>query len=67
MLLALGALYPNVPALRVTGAHDEASVAAVRWLQQLASLPATGCVDAATWAHLSALYSLCTADGERRD
>lgn len=67
MLLALGALYPNVPALRVTGVHDEASVAAVRWLQQLADLPATGCVDAATWAQLSALYSLCTADGERRD
>ncbi len=67
MFLALRQLYANVPPLTVTGVHDAPSVAAVMWLQQLANLPATGAVDAATWAHLSALYALCTANGERRD
>lgn len=67
MLLALGQLYSNVPALAITGLHDAASVAAVTWLQTLAGLPASGAIDAATWAVLAKLYALCSADGERGD
>lgn len=50
MLQALRRYFANVPELSVTGVHDEASVAAVRWLQQLSVLPQTGDVDQTTWA-----------------
>ncbi len=64
MLQALGQYYKNAPALAVTGVHDEPSVAAVRWLQEMASLPQTGELDQTTWAYLVGLYVLTTGDGE---
>ena len=64
MLQALGRFFVNVPAVRATGVHDEASVAAVRWLQKLSGLPQTGDVDQTTWAYLAGLYSLSAGSGE---
>lgn len=64
MLQALGRFFVNAPAVRTTGVHDEASVAAVRWLQKLAGLPQTGDVDQTTWAYLAGLYSLSAGSGE---
>ena len=52
------------PELSVTGVHDEPSVTAVRWLQQLSGLPATGEIDQTTWAYLTGLYALTTGDGD---
>ncbi len=64
MLQALGRFFVNAPAVRATGVHDAASVAAVRWLQKLSSLPQTGAIDQTTWAYLSGLYTLTTGTGD---
>ena len=62
--LALQRYFANAPELSVTGVHDESSVAAVRWLQTLSGLPATGEIDQTTWAYLTGLYALTTGDGD---
>ena len=67
MLRSLARFYANAPALTVTGVHDAASVAAVKWLQRLAALPPTGEIDQTTWAYLSGLYTLASGDGEAGD
>ncbi len=41
----------------LTGVYDEATAAAVRVLQQLSGLPATGGVDRATWNALARAYN----------
>ncbi len=64
MLQALGRFFVNAPAVRATGVHDAASVAAVRWLQKLSGLPQTGAIDQTTWAYLSGLYTLTTGTGD---
>ena len=61
---ALGRVFVNAPAVRATGVHDAASVAAVRWLQKLSGLPQTGAIDQTTWAYLSGLYTLTTGTGD---
>ena len=40
------------------GTHGPASAENVRWLQRAAGLPATGCLDKATWDALSHLYEI---------
>lgn len=65
LLISLKRFYVNSPALSLSGIHDEASVAAVQWLQACAALPQTGAVDQRTWAHLAALYTLTAGDGEQ--
>ena len=60
MLQALGRFFVNAPAVRATGVHDAASVAAVRWLQKLSGLPQTGAIDQTTWAYLSGLEAVET-------
>lgn len=59
-----GGFFVNAPAVRATGVHDAASVAAVRWLQKLSGLPQTGAIDQTTWAYLSGLYTLTTGTGD---
>lgn len=63
MLLALRQGCASIPALQVTGCHDEPSVQAVRWLQEKAGLEQSGDVDAVTWLYLVKLYSALSRDG----
>ena len=58
MFLALSAVLDEVQAGSVSGVHDAASVANVRWIQRLNGQPETGVVDRDTWDTLSRLYAL---------
>lgn len=49
--------YENLPVIPVTGAFDAETADAVRRLQELAGLPATGILDRAVWDRLAALVS----------
>ena len=49
--------YENLPVIPVTGAFDAETADAVRRLQELAGLPATGILDRAAWDRLAALVS----------
>ena len=65
-LLALGNVM-DVPTLRVTGRHDQASQDATRWLQHRAELPEDSVVDKRTWDAVSRLYPAVMGDGGIRD
>ena len=65
MLVAIGGFFPAAPQLAVTGVHDAASVAAIRWLQEKSALPVTGTICQLDWTYLSALYRLVAGDGTR--
>lgn len=43
---------------KADGCNGPVSVDNIRWLQEAAGLPATGCLDAATWDALSHLYEI---------
>lgn len=61
-LVALGNVL-DVPPLRVTGRHDQASQEATRWLQLRSELPVDGVVDKPTWDAVSWLYPAVMGDG----
>ncbi len=63
MLTALADYYSNVPPVRVTGVHDGGSAEAVRWLQRMGALEASGTVDQRTWGLLCDLYRMTVCDG----
>ena len=63
MLRGLGEYYVNLPGVEVTGRYDEASVAAVRFLQSLSGLPEDGVIDQRTWTILSSLYRTTAGSG----
>ncbi|MBR2080021.1 MAG: peptidoglycan-binding protein [Oscillospiraceae bacterium] len=63
MLRGLGEYYVNLPGVEVTGRYDEASVAAVRFLQRVSGLPEDGVIDQKTWFALSGLYRMTTGRG----
>lgn len=63
MLQAVGARFPSMPSCGGGNVHDEASVAAVQWLQSRSALAATGALDRMTWRFLARLYRLLVGDG----
>lgn len=63
MLSALRHVFPEMPELRVTGIHDEASVRAVRWFQRKSGLTDDGVLTQIDWLYLTGLYRLAVGDG----
>ena len=63
MFCALAKVYGNVPPVEINGKNDEGCARAIRWLQTLSDLPATGELDRRTWRYLAGLYRLACADG----
>lgn len=63
MLLALGRLYLDLPAIRVTGILDDPTANALIWLQRASNLPQTGELDKNTWRHLAKQYRMTIGDG----
>lgn len=63
MLLGLRSVYPQIPALELSGVHDDASVAAVQWLQQHSGLEPDGVFRQVEWLLLSALFRSAVGDG----
>lgn len=66
MLRAIGDYYPSMPRVSCNNVHDEASVAAIRWLQMRAGIEPTGNITRFTWRHLSRLYRITIGDGTRQ-
>lgn len=64
MLEALAAYYENIPPIAHTGVMDDATVAAILWLQNLSGLPATGELSRIEWRYLTGLYRLTTGAGK---
>ena len=54
-LLALSAIYANLPTLTVTGIVDTETIAAIQAFQLLAGLPVTDAFDSVTSSYLTAL------------
>ena len=65
MLLAIREYFPSMPLVQCNNLHDAASVAAVRWLQVRAGLPATGQLNRSTWKCLARLYRMVIGSGSR--
>ena len=63
MLLALRHYYDGMPPVSVTGRHDEACTASLKWLQARCGLPVTGELDRRTWQHMVRLYAQTVGDG----
>ncbi|MCQ2420026.1 MAG: peptidoglycan-binding protein [Clostridia bacterium] len=63
MLLALYQIYPELPEVRVSGSLDEATEAAVLWLQEKAGLEKTGVIDQILWSYLTKFYCMSAGDG----
>lgn len=63
MLLALRHYYDGMPPVSVTGRHDEACTASLKWLQARCGLPVTGELDRRTWQHMVRLYGQTVGDG----
>lgn len=63
MVTALSKRYANIPPLTVTGEYDDATIQAIRAIQNCAHLPETDCVNRATWQLLARLYRLAIGDG----
>lgn len=66
MLRAIGGFYASMPPVSCSNVHDEASVAAVRWLQARAGIEPTGEITRRTWKVLSRLYRVTVGDGTRQ-
>lgn len=64
MLLAIREKIPSLPRVFANNVHDDASVAAIRWLQERAGLAPTGDVTRLTWKYLSRLYRVTVWDGK---
>lgn len=67
MLLALHQVYESLPVVTVNGVFDEATEAAVLWLQQKAGLAETGVIDQIVWCYLAKFYCLAAGDGIESD
>ncbi len=63
MLQALRHYYDGMPPVSVTGRHDEACTASLKWLQARCGLPVTGELDRRTWQHMVRLYAQTVGDG----
>lgn len=63
MLLAIAAFYPSLPKPACNNLHDEASVAAIKWLQERAGIEPTGEITRITWSNLARLYRITVGDG----
>ena len=63
MLLALYQIYPELPEVHVSGSLDEATEAAVLWLQEKAGLEKTGVIDQILWSYLTKFYCMSAGDG----
>ena len=63
MLQALRHYYDGMPPVSVTGRHDEACTACLKWLQARCGLPVTGELDRRTWQHMVRLYAQTVGDG----
>ncbi|MBC8570793.1 peptidoglycan-binding domain-containing protein [Zongyangia hominis] len=66
MLLAIGEHYPTLPRVSCNNVHDEASIAAARWLQVRAGIEPVGDINRSTWRYLARLYRITIGDGTRR-
>lgn len=53
----------GMPPVSVTGRHDEACTACLKWLQARCGLPVTGELDRRTWQHMVRLYAQTVGDG----
>ena len=62
-LQALRHYYDGMPPVSVTGRHDEACTACLKWLQARCGLPVTGELDRRTWQHMVRLYAQTVGDG----
>lgn len=65
MLILLSQVYPQFPALSLTGQFDGPTEEAVRMLQQYSNLPASGILDKTTWKHLVLQHALASDILER--
>lgn len=63
MLQALRHYYDGMPPVSVTGRHDEACTACLKWLQARCGLPVTGELNRRTWQHMVRLYAQTVGDG----
>lgn len=63
MFLALGKLFVELPAVRITGTLDRETDLALRWLQARAALEITGTLDKLTWRALVRQYRSTVGDG----
>lgn len=66
MLRAIRTGYPSMPRVSCNDIHDDASVAAIRWLQVAAGIEPTGEINRSTWRYLSRLYRITVGDGVRQ-
>ena len=57
MLYAVFAEYPNAPDVNITGIHDDNSVDAVIFVQNVAGLEPTGIIDTPTYNSIANLYT----------
>lgn len=57
MLDTLSRIFPNLPAVPITGEYDENTARAVQAYQQHTNLPQNGEVDKAVWDHIARSYN----------
>ena len=50
--------FEGITPCQADGCNGPASADNIRWLQKVAGLPETGCLDSATWDALSHLYEI---------
>jgi len=58
MFNALARQFEGIQTCRAGGINRPAAAANLRWLQQAAGLPQTGCLDAASWTALAHIYEV---------
>ncbi len=57
MMYAIFQLFPNSPGVDITGVHDNNSVEAVVFIQNLSGMEATGVIDTPTYNMIAELYT----------
>ena len=57
MMYAIFQLFPNSPSVDITGVHDDNSVEAVVFIQNLSGMEATGVIDTPTYNMIAELYT----------
>jgi len=58
MFNALARQFEGIQTCRTGGVSRPAAAANLRWLQQAAGLPQTGCLDLASWTALAHIYEV---------
>lgn len=66
MLVALGRVDPEIPALTVNGTLDDETAEAIKRLQFISGLEQTGSIDKKTWKYLTKHYRQVIGDGTGR-